>query len=371
MAFGGGQIGNATGQDSGTFTYTGGGGIQIHANYVNCGIPGGHTGTANYPGLGSLVRNTDGPCSSGVKGVVLFRNWNEIEPTTQGVYVWDALDADVAACIELGVQYVVVLVVRTFTSTNNPAPAYLNSLPYVIQYTAGVNVGYQMSRWDPTVQAGFRGLVNAIGARYDSVANFEGIATQETSVGMTAAQQTATGFTQPAFLTGLELESDYILSACPTSRHFGFQNFMPADQIGNSVADGRVRLSAYMQYMAASHGSIGGGPDILPDNAALQPEVYQRYVDVAATAPPNNGPLMCSAQNDTFTQATRTLTQIFQWSTGTTLSGPALPGTYIQSIHLDYMFWNWHISGGGPNFFNPDARLVIAANPSGWHYYNP
>lgn len=368
------QHGNATGQDSGAFSYTGGGGILISGNYSSGGIPGGHTGTANYPGLGALVRNTDGPCSSGVKGVSAYYNWGDIE-IAQNVYDWTVLDADLAMCIALGVQFIPIITVRTFSAGNNPAPGalgtYLNQLPYVIAYTAGAGPGWQMSRWNATVQTRFRALVNAMGARYDSVSNFEGIATQETAVGMSNAEQTATGYTQPGFLTGLQLESDYIMAACPSGRHFGYQNFMPADQIGNSVADGRVRLGQYSQYLASKK-AVMGGPDILPDLGTLQPEVYQRYEDVANTAPPNNGPLFCSMQNDSFTQATRTMTELFQWSTGTPLSSPALPANYIQFLHLDYMFWFWHIAGGGgPNFWDPQARTVIATNPSGWHFYNP
>ena len=43
-----------------------------------------------------------------------------------------------------------------------------------------------MVRWNPTVVTRFNALVKAIGNQFDSNKNFEGIATQETALGLDA-----------------------------------------------------------------------------------------------------------------------------------------------------------------------------------------
>lgn len=370
-----GQINNAIGQDTGTFVDPDGN----TQSYALTRIPGGHLGTATYPGMGALNPAVDGPGSAGVRGFVVPYYWNELE-TSKGNYVFHSLDADVNVCIALGLQIIVMIIERTFNNSNNPAPGiagggtddirYLNQLPYVVNYTLSGG-GWQMSRWNNSgqnVQARYALLTQQIKNRWASCPNFEGIATQETSGGLTPAEQTNTGFTSNGFYAGLQFEVDTLQSQSNVWRHFGYANFMPQDS-GTNQAAADLLIDNYFQYMAASGCSVGGGPDILPDNAGLQNRVYPHYANVVANAYPNNGPLFCSAQDATFSQTIRTMLALQKWCTNLPIGAPALPGGGITNLFLDYMFYNWELNNIPLNF-NPDARLVIANRPD-FHTYNP
>jgi len=245
-----GEINNALGKDSGSFTDPDGN----TGNYTNCRIPGGHLGTATYPGLGALTQATDGPCSSGVKGLVVPYYWKELE-TAKDVYDYTYIDADMAACKALGVQMIALIIVRTFKPSDNPAPGiagggtdnlrYLNQLPYTINYTLSGG-GYQMSRWDSgahgtfSVQDRFQKLVQKIADRWGGDANFEGVATQETSAAMTSTEQASVFYDPNDYLTGLKFEVDAIKGAHAQWRHFGYGNFIPQGSLTQAQSDALV-----------------------------------------------------------------------------------------------------------------------------------
>lgn len=358
------QTQSSIGQDSGTVTIAPYGLI----NYANSGIPGGHTGNA-----GPWTANTTGPVTTGVKGIGMPYYWRAMEPT-KGAYDLTQMIADVAVCKALGVQLIVMPIMRTFTNdaAHNPAPGdlhgatdnarYLNQLPYSFNYTESGG-GWQISRWNNSgqnVQSRYAALIQQIANTFDADPTFEGIATQETAGNFTASEVTNTNYTPADFYAGLTFEADTIKALSTRLRHFGYANDMHG-------TGGQGFISQYYQYMAASNCSVGGGPDILPDNNQLQTQVYPNYSAVYANAHPTNGPTFCSVQDTSYTQGVRSLLELFQWSTGNTLSSPALPGGYVQFVHLDYLFWNLRNSGAPQ--YAPDAALVIAANPSGWAHY--
>lgn len=358
------QTQSSIGQDSGTVTIAPYGLI----NYANTGVPGGHTGNA-----GPWTANTTGPVTTGVKGIGMPYYWRDLEPT-KGSYDFTQIDADIAVCKALGVQLIIMVVMRTFTNdvAHNCAPGdasgatdntrYLNQLPYSFNYTESGG-GYQISRWNTTgqnVQARYTALITQLENRYGTDPTVEGIATQETAGNFTATEIANTGYTPTLYYAALTFEVDLIKAAGAKLRHFGYANDMHG-----TGGDGFI--TQYYQYMAASNCSVGGGPDILPDNSGLNPRVYQNYADVVANTHPTDGPLFCSVQNTSFQQGTRSLLELFQWSSGTTLSSPSLPASYIKFLRLDYIFWNL-VTNGAPQFA-PDAALVIAANPSGWGHY--
>jgi len=122
--------------------------------------------------------------------------------------------------------------------------------------------------------------------------------------------------------------------------------------------------------MANSGCSVGGGPDCLPDSGSLQNRVYPHYENVVAQAHPNDGPLFIAWQDATFSQTVRSAQALFNWSSNAAIGAPALPGGGTTNLHVDYIFHNWELFNVPLNF-NPDSRLVIAANPSGWQHWSP
>lgn len=344
---------SARGTDSGAFTMANG----ITGNYSQAAIPGGHTGNLN-----GRSRYVDGPASTNVTGLIQIYYWNQFEDT-QDVYDFTQMDGDLATCEALGVQLIMLWTGKTFNLTNDARPTYLASTPYSTRWDAPTgNQGYIISRWNSFCQERFRAAMEQISARYDDHPNFEGIATQETSSNMTAAQESATNYSGADFLAGLKYEVDTLNSVFTTSRHFGFHNYMN----DTSAAAGDAKCLEYALYMAnTDNGSCCGGPDILPKQAALQNRVYPHYDAIYAQAYPHNGPTFCSAQNDTYDNSNCTMQQIYDFSTGNlTFSG--------RTLHLDYIFWNLNENGGAADF-NPDARDVIAnpANQNFQHWTPP
>lgn len=363
-------------QDTGTFINKDGN----VANYSDGGLPGGHNGTAKYPGSpGGLVRNVDGPCSNGVLGVVMPYYWSELEHP-KGVYDFGQMDADFACCKSLGVQMIAMIVGRTFNTALNPLPGinggatdtirYLNQDPYGVQYSLSGG-GWTLSRWNlAVVQVRLNLLVQEIANRFGSDANFEGIATQETASNMAdnngpgpspidpyiGSEEDRTNYNSTNFLAGLKLEAVNINAASTAWRHFGYQNFIPQAH-GDPAGQGKQFCDQYAAYLPTVQ-SVMGGPDILPGDSGLQNSVYPRYDDIHRAGNPAgpSGPLFCSAQPHSYSQSAYTMQELLDWCTG---QGPAIGGRHL---YLDYFFWSW-IRGSGGNNFNPDARLVIAANP--------
>lgn len=385
-----GQIKNAIGKDTtGTFVDPDG----ITQNYLKCRIPGGHLGTCAYPGfVGGLNGTTDGPVTSGVRGLVVPYYWNDLEPTANN-YDDGWIDADMNACILLGVQLIVMVTVRTFknVASDNPAPGavgtYLNQLPFNINYQLSGG-GWEISRWLDVnkvgavdgqtwnVQDRYRKLVQHITTRWGGHPNFEGIATQETACNMSDVEQQSTFYDKDDYFRCLKQEADIVKAADPNIRHFGYANYIPtnayqANGAGNNQAYVDALVESYFLYMGTTGCSVSGGPDCLPDSVALQSRVYGHYDALHNTAPPNNGPIFIAWQDATFSQTVRTATQLFKWSTNQAIGAPALPAGGTVNLHADYIFENWELNNSPGFNFDPEARLVIAANPSGWNSYTP
>lgn len=361
--------------DSGSFSYTGGTG-QITGDYSAGGLPGGHNGTQKYAGV-NLVINTTSPVlavdSTHFTTGVSFRYfWNAIEPTTAGNYTWDRLDADLAQCIARGCMWLPIIIVKTFdTAPGNPAPTYLNSI------TSATGGGaYCMWRWNATTfKNNFANLVAAIGARYDVVANFAGIATQETAV--PAISPSATGYSSPLYLSTLQAESDAVSAACPTSWHWAYQNFMlnyqapPLSSFGINWADYLMdQYAAYIQQNDA----ILMGPDLVTGGSVVT-RCYPRQLPYHNTA---GGTVTRNAQagwpggSTTFSGGggTGLALQNAEWNS----SPPAQTNTPVQTAYnygvsgvttrIDVCMEDWHQNAGSPGNqkFNPDGANLVKNN---------
>jgi len=305
------------------------------------------------------VVSNAGPVATGVKGLVLRYYWNELEPNgvaDSNRFVWTRPDKEIAQCKALGVQLVMLIVVKTFDGTN-PAPHDLESYATYFN-TRPTPAGFIMWRWNATVLARFKDLVDAIGKRYDANPNFAGIATQETATGAV----TDGGYTPASYLAALESESDYIAKASPSSRHFAFENFIQG--VSNSV--GTTMLGEYAAHIQPN-GAIFGGPDLVMSGAILT-RVYPNYTLYHdGTSPvPSPGPTFCSVQNAEWSgippAVPRSMQDLFDYGRGAIADDDG-----GKPLHLDIIMWDWHPAATGNNGgqkFNPDAASIIAAHPT-------
>lgn len=339
------------GADAGAFSYSNGI-ITISGNYSAGGIPGGHTGT-----LGGRSQATTGPACPGAGSLLMRYTWAELEPT-EGNYDWTRLDAEVAQCIALGITLFAMVEVRKFDGTN-PAPAYLHAYS-----TLSGGIG-QIWRWNlPVVAVRWKALVTAAGARYNGVAAFAGIATQETSVG--GAALVGTGYDAGLYLTALEAEHDAIVAATPDKPHLAFQNFMS----DVTIAAGDKKIDQYAAYIQKDK-AILAGPDLVP-SGTVNSRCYGRAVayhfggtTASGVLFSSTGPTGQSIQHSEWTGLVGpgpypplTVAQLFNLGTGVTPGSP-----FTQ--HCDYLFYDFNQSTTvhGENFTNAAVPL-FAAHPA-------
>jgi hypothetical protein len=319
----------------------------------------------------------------GVRGVQVRYRWNELEPTTQGVYTFgdvktsypDAertLRADLWRCQQANSRLILLIEDRTFVDVN-PMPAYMAANPqYVQQVTTTVGTGWSAVRWNAFVQERFRALVAALGAAFDSSPYWYAVAFQETSIGLDAAQRTATGYTDTEGPNeGIEYRDSYIANlraasdSFPTSRVFFYQNFFPRPRVDYRIDE---IVNTIEGYNGGNHGIILCGPDIMPDKADLVTRVYPRF-----GAPPTGHwgqiPLANSMQFDSYehlhTTAAPPDTRVpgATWTLGSYWTMDHLFRYGRDTLHLDYVMWE-HKQGTTGYRFEPDSQAVIAANPT-------
>lgn len=113
---------------------------------------------------------------TGLKGILWHIHWGEIE-TSRGVYDWTRLDGLRDACVSNGLRFAFIYDNNWFGSTNKYviAPQYLETEPNakggIFSRDGGFRIRLDASGLVDRLLAFF----NALGARYDSHAKFEGI----------------------------------------------------------------------------------------------------------------------------------------------------------------------------------------------------
>jgi hypothetical protein len=251
----------------------------------------------------------------GVKGFMKRYRWKDLEPT-QGNYNFSEIQADLTWSAANGMQLVVMIEDKSFRSGSpeNPAPLYLAN------YTAAnMGGGYTMIRWNPTVVTRFKALVTALGTKFDSHRAFEGIATQETAPSLSSTALSANGYTPEKYRDAYIAMLTTAAAAMPTSRVFWFMNFMP----------GKNEYLASIAAAVAGKGVVMGGPDVLPDNKALQTRTYPLY-DQFYGKMPLFGQVegVCyRALHETSGYSTKywTMSELFRFAKA--------------EMHVNYMFW--------------------------------
>ncbi len=274
----------------------------------------------------------------GVVGLVKRYTWRSLEPT-QGAYQFSEVTSDLAWAAANGMRLIMIIEDKTFV-VDRPNPAYLDA--YTPRNRCG---GYTMVRWNPIVVGRFNALVKAIGAKFDSNKNFEGIATQETSLSMDAQTLNAFGYTPEKYRDSYINTLSTAMVSMPTSRVFWLMNFLVGGQ--NYLAD--------IAKAVAPKGVVMGGPDVWPDNKSLQSKVYPLYTQF-------NGKMPLFGQVENVCYAEPHMTSGYKTKYWTM---PELFNYARTTMHVNYMFWVRVTKASPADSYTWDNALpVIAANPS-------
>jgi hypothetical protein len=272
----------------------------------------------------------------GVVGLAKRYTWRVLEPS-QGVYNFAGIRADLAWAAANGMHLIFIIEDKTFTM-ERPDPAYLDK--YTPRNHAG---GYTIARWNPTVVTRFNALVKAIGAQFDSNKNFEGIATQETALGLDTPVLNQFGYTPEKYRDAYINMLTAATQSLPTSRVFWLMNFL----VGNQAYIGNIATAV------ASKGVVMGGPDVWPDNKSLQSKVYpfytQFYKKMTLFGQVENVCYSEPHMTSGFKTKYWTMTELFNYAR--------------TKMHVSYMFWV-RVTQANPKgaYTWVDAIPVIAAN---------
>ncbi len=234
----------------------------------------------HYVAIGPLsevseIKYLDEPA---VKGVNKRYFWRTLEPE-EGVYDFTSIESDLEYLEGHDKQLVVFIMDKSF-SEKSAMPGYLSE--YEMYSDWG---GYSPVRWHPKVIDRFAALGEALGAKFDAHPNFEGIAVQESSLGITDKGYKTFGYTAEKYRDALIAILTGLKAALPKSRIFWYSNFLPDNNnYLHQIADAIEEPGVFM-----------GGPDILPYRRYLSEvsyPMYEKYRDRLT--------LFCSAQGDSY-----------------------------------------------------------------------
>ena len=275
----------------------------------------------------------------GVVGFVKRYYWRDLEPSF-GQYDFSQVRRDLDLLAGQGMQLIIVIEDKSFKN-QKPTPSYLSN-EYVLPNRIG---GYTAVRWAPYVVERMNALTAAMGKQFDSHPNFEGIAIQETALGLDSDARKAAGYTPEKYRDAL---IDVLTDAAqnfPTSRVFWYMNFLVGKQ--SYIAD--VALAV------APHGVVVGGPDALPDDGSLVRQTYPFYDQF-------NGkmPLFCSMQFNSY----RHLHEDASYPTKYWTMGEMFR-FMRDDLHVNYMFWTRKTRSWPAGSYDwTDALPVIGSNPA-------
>jgi hypothetical protein len=301
----------------------------------------------HYVAIGPLtdlgeINHLDEPA---VQGVNKRYFWRTIEPE-EGVYDFTSIEHDLEYLEGHGKQLVVFLMDKSF-SKRSALPLYLSE--YELYSNWG---GLSPVRWHPFVIERFVALGKALGERFDLHPNFEGVAIQESSLGITEKGYETFGYTADKYRDALIAILTGLQDALPHSHVFWYSNFLPGNkghlhQIADAIEDSGVFM---------------GGPDILPYREGISRVSYPMYEDYK-----DRLTLFCSAQGDSYKHHKNdrsvdeeepvhedgylTMEEIFLFAR--------------DSLHVRYLFWDHEYEGiaQGARTYD-DAIEVIRKYPT-------
>ncbi len=281
--------------------------------------------------------------NSGVSGFVKRYYWRQFEPAF-GVYDFSELVSDLDLAESQGMQMVVLIEDKSF-KPQIPTPSYMEAGKDVIQNRKG---GYTARRWSPYVVSRFKMLMLELGKRLDSHPALEGVAIQESSLGLDESVLDQHGYSPEKYRDGLVDVLVTMTAAFPRSQVFWYMNFLPGNQ--NYIVD--------IANIVGEKGVIMGGPDVLPDDDSLTRLTYPFYDDFRGKMPLFNSMQFnsYSHQHESGSYPTKywTMRELFLFAR--------------DELHVNYLFWtrkSWR--DPDDSYAWSDALPVINNNPN----FNP
>lgn len=278
------------------------------ASVVRTVRPGHYVSLTRNDNLATVAR-TEMP---GVVGIQKRYTWRELEPE-RGQYQFGDLRADLDALLAADLSLVVFIQDKTFGG-GNPMPGYLEAMALPNRPN-----GFTAMRWHPEVVDRMTALLRALGAAFDCHPAFEGIALQESALGLDESPRRKNGYRAERYRDALIEILQAAADALPRSQVFWYMNYLPG---GN-------RYLVEIAQKAADAGIAMGGPDILPDSGPLSRLVYPMYGRFQGRMT-----LFGSMQNDSFAHPRLDGRAEGYWS---------LDDLYHfarNDLHVDYIFWN-------------------------------
>ncbi|MEQ8205646.1 MAG: hypothetical protein RIA65_05680 [Woeseia sp.] len=296
----------------------------------------------------ALATSDDGPAAirralhPGVAGVQKRYTWRELEPR-EDEYDFTLITADLQVLEEEGAQLVVFVVDKSFRD-ERMTPEYLWARYTLPIRSRKPGKGYVAKRWDPFVVTRMNKLLLEVGKQFDAHPRFEGIALQESALGVDTSILDSEGYSAEAYRDALIEMLRTARVALPESQVFWYMNYLARGQ----------QLLQSVSAAAARDGIVLGGPDALPDSDKLEKHVYpllHRQRDSTL--------LFTSAQNDSFRHKRKRSSggreywsplEIFEFSR--------------DELGVQYLFWN-DVRRPRPekSYGIADAYPVMAAYP--------
>jgi hypothetical protein len=276
----------------------------------------------------------------GVTGFVKRYTWRELEPTL-GNYNFGGIASDLQFVQSQGMRLIILIEDKTFV-WEKPTPGYLQGWEHTRPNRQG---GFTAVRWHPYVVARMKRLHRALGGRFNSHPNFEGVATVESAPSLSNTVLNSTNYTPEKYRDALiEVLTD-AANAMPNSRVFWFMNFFPRNQ----------SYIAAVARAIAPLGGIMGGPDILPDSHSLKEMTYPFYDQFD-----NQMPLFGQVETECFAHLHKD-----SWYPTKYWTMPELFRFARDKLNVNYMFWMRQPNSAHYNSYNYfDTLPVIANNPN-------
>jgi hypothetical protein len=288
------------------------------------------------------IQYLDEPAVQGVNKRYL---WRTLEPE-KGEYDFSSIERDLDYLAAQDKQLVMFLIDRSFFG-ESALPSYLSDYGYPSE-----EAGFSPVRWDPFFIERLVALGEALGERFDTHPNFEGIAIQESSLEITEAGYEEFGYTPEAYRDALIAILTGLQDALPNSHVFWYSNFLPDnDEYLRQVADALEEPGIFM-----------GGPDVLPYRRLLSRVSYPMYEEYR-----DRLILFCSAQDDSYRH--------HQNDVRVDAQEPVHEDGYLtleeiflfarDSLHVRYLFWEYYYpdAGAGEQSYE-DAIAVMRKYPT-------
>lgn len=279
----------------------------------------------------------------GVAGVEKRYTWRQLEPR-MNEYDFSAIAADLLLMEALDMQLVVFVMDKSFRN-EHMTPAYLWARYTLPIRSAKPGKGYVAKRWDPFVIERMNRLIEEIGRQFDANPRFEGLALQESALGIDSSILDREGYTPAVYRDALVNMLANARRALPRSQVFWYMNYLP---------HGQSLLSSVCESAARDAIAIGG-PDVLPDSEKLRKHVYPHLRKQRGSTI-----LFTSAQYDSFRHKRRKSS-----GTGKYWSPLEIFEFARDQLGVQYLFWN-DVQRPRPadSYGIADALPVIAAHPA-------